>query len=147
MRITPIVLVLAALGLAACDDTNNNGVVSPNVLAGSFILQSVSGNQLPAVVVDSANPAVRLDALSGVISINGGDQFVDATTFRQTVSGVISTRTVTCPGTYTVAGTVFQFVEATPAPDCGRTFTGVIEGTTLNASVLGIPAIFVMAVN
>ncbi len=144
MRMTPIVLVLAALGLAACNDTNNNGVVSPNVLAGSFVLQSVSGNSLPAVVVDSANPALRLDALSGVISINGGGQFVDATTFRQTSNGVISTRTVTCPGTYTVVGTVFSFVETTPAPDCGRTFTGVITGTTLTASVLGIPAIFVM---
>ena len=94
------------------------------------------------MVVDSANPPLRIDALSGSITINANNTFADVTSFRQTLSGVVSTRTVTCTGTYTVVGTVFQFVEPTPAPDCGRTFTGVVLGTTLTASVLGVPAVF-----
>ena len=141
MRISAIALLLGALGLAACDD-NNNVTIVPNVLVGNFVLQSVNGVALPAVVVDSANPALKIVALAGAITINANNTFADITTIRQTLSGVVSTRTVTCTGTYTVVGTVFQFVEATPAPDCGRTFTGVVLGTTLTASVLGVPAVF-----
>lgn len=139
MRIIAVGLLLGALGLAGC--ANNDTVIPPNALTGRFNLQAVNGTALPAVVVDSANPALRIDALSGAIVVNANDTFTDVTSIRQTLRGVTSTRTVTCSGTYTVVGTVFDFVEAATT-DCGRTFTGVVSGTTLNASVLGIPAVF-----
>ena len=140
MRISAIALVLGTLAFAACDD--NNGVtVVPNVLTGTFLLQTVDSHALPAAVVDSANPPLRIDVLSGTITINPNNTFVDVVAIRQTLRGVISTRTVTCTGTYTVVGTVFEFVETAPTPDCSRTFTGVVLGTTLNASVLGFPAV------
>ena len=141
MRVAVIALLLGTLGLAACDDSGDV-IILPNALTGTFVLQTVNGQALPAVVVDSANPPLRIDALSGSITINAGNTFADVTSFRQTLRGVISTRTVTCTGTYMVVGTVFRFVELTPAPDCGRTFTGVVLGNTLTASVLGVPAVF-----
>ena len=49
---------------------------------------------------------------------------------------------MTCTGTYTVVGNTFTFVETTLAPDCGRTFTGVLNGTTLRASLFGLPAVY-----
>jgi hypothetical protein len=141
MRLTAIALLLGTIGFAACNDSNDPTIV-PNVLTGTFALQTVNDVALPAVVVDSANPPLRLDAVSGAITINSNNTFSDVTTIRQTLGGVVSTRTVTCTGTYTVVGTVFEFVEVTPAPNCGRTFSGIVLGTTLNASVLGVPAVF-----
>jgi hypothetical protein len=141
MRLIAIAVLLGTVGLIACDD-NNDVTIGPNVLTGTFALQSVNGVALPAVVVDSANPPLRLDALSGAITITNNNSFTDVTTFRRTLGGIVSTRTVTCAGTYTVVGAVFEFVEAATVPDCGRTFTGVVQGTALNASVLGVAAMF-----
>ncbi len=144
MRTSTIALVLVAVGLAACNDNNDRNVVTvgSNVLTGRFDLQTVNGSVLPAVVVDSVSPQLTIDALAGAISVDGNGAFTDVTTFQQTLSEVVSTRTVTCTGTYTVVGRVVTFVEANPAPDCGRTFTGVFAGAVLGASVLGVPAVF-----
>ena len=141
MRSIAIALLLGTLGFAACSDNDNLVVTSgaPNRL---FTLQTVNGAAVPAVVFDSANPPLRLDALSGAITIEPGNVFVDVTTFRQTLSGVVSIRTATCIGTYTAVGNVFEFVEAGAGPDCGLTFSGVLSGTALTASVLGVPALF-----
>ncbi len=142
MRNIAMAFLLGTLGFVACtNDNNNNLVFTPSALNGPFALQTVNGAALPAVVFDSANPPLRLDALSGAITIMAGNVFSDVTTFRQTLSGVVSTRTVTCTGTFTAVGNVFQFVEGV-APDCGLTFTGVLSGTTLTAAVLGVPAVF-----
>jgi hypothetical protein len=141
MRSIAIGLLLATLGFAACSD-NDNLVVTPSTPNRVFTLQTVNGAAVPAVVFDSANPPLRLDALSGAITINPNNVFSDVTTFRQTLGGIVSTRTVTCAGTYTAVGNVFEFVEAGIGPDCGLTFSGVLSGTALTASVLGVPALF-----
>jgi hypothetical protein len=141
MRSTGIALLFGTVGVAACT-LDRGPVFAPSALSGPFALQTVNGAALPAAVFDSANPAVRLDALSGVITIKPANAFTNVTTFRQTVGAVISTRTVTCVGTYTAVGNVFQFVEAPSGQDCGLTFTGVLSGAALTASVIGAPAVF-----
>jgi hypothetical protein len=140
MRIAAIGVLVATLGVAACNDTDP--AFAPSALNGPFVLQSVNGAAVPAVVIDSANPPLRLDALSGTITVMRNNAFTDVTRFRQTLNGVISTRTVTCTGSYAAVGNVFQFVETTSTPQCGFTFTGVISGNTLSASVLGVSAVF-----
>ena len=140
MRSIATALLLSALGFAACTD-DDNPIFTPSALNGPFILQTVNTAALPAAVFDSASPPLRLDALSGTITIKPDNAFSDVTTFRQTLGGVVSTRTVTCTGTYRAVGNVFEFVEA-GTPDCGLSFTGVLSGTALAASVLGAPAVF-----
>ena len=49
---------------------------------------------------------------------------------------------MTCAGTFTVVTNSFTFVETTVAPNCGRTFTGVLTGNTLSASIQGVPAVY-----
>jgi len=142
MRSIAVALLLGTLGFAACTDDDANLVFTNSALNGPFVLQTVSGVPLPAVVFDSANPPLRLDALSGTITIKRDHTFSDVTTFQQTLHGAVSTRTVTCIGTYTAVGNVFEFVEAGATPACGLTFTGLLTGTALTASVLGVPAVF-----
>ncbi len=141
MRSIAIALLLGTLGFVACTSNDNNVVGTPSAPNAPFALQTVNGAALPAVVFDSANPPLRLDALSGAITIGPANVFSDVTTFRQTLGGVVSTRTVTCTGTFNAVGNVFEFMEGA-APDCGLTFTGVLSGATLTASVLGAPAVF-----
>jgi len=139
MRIGAVAALFVTLGLAACG--NNETGFAPSALSGPFTLQTVNTATLPAVVVDSANPPLRLDALSGVITIMADNVFTSVTTFRQTLGGVVTTRTVSCTGRYTAVGTVFEFTNASPAAGCSD-FSGVVSGTTLTASVLGVPAVF-----
>jgi hypothetical protein len=141
MRIAAIAFLLGTLGLTACN-SSNDAILAPNVLTGTFVLQTVNDVPLPATVVDSVNPPLRIEALAGTITINANGTFAETTTFRQTLSGVISTRIVTCSGTYRVVEATFEFSEKVDGTDCGRTFTGVVSGTALSASVLGVVAMF-----
>jgi hypothetical protein len=139
MRVRPFVLLLFVLVIAAC---GTDPTIPPSALNVPFRLQTLNGVAIPAAVFDSANPPVRLDALSGTITIKPDNTFIDVTTFRQTVGGVGSTRTASCTGTFTSVGNVFEFKEVGFADVCGLTFTGVLSGSSLSASVLGVPAVF-----
>jgi hypothetical protein len=135
----PLALLFGAVVLAACE---SDPTIPPSTLNVPFVLQTVNGALLPAAVFDSATPSVRLDALSGAITIRGNNTFTDVTTFRQISGGIVSTKTATCTGTFASVGNVFQFMEAGPADGCGHTFTGVVSGVSMTASVLGVPAVF-----
>lgn len=126
MRSIAIALLLGTLGFVARTN-DDNLIFTLSALNGPFALRTVNGTAVPAAVFDSANPPLRLDALAGAITVKPNNAFSDVTTFRQTLRGVVSTGTVTCTGTYTAVGNVFEFVEAGATPDCGFTFTGVFE--------------------
>lgn len=142
MRIAALTVLIGTLCLAACDDSNDV-VLIPLARTGTFVLQTVNGQVLPVTIADSISPPLRIDVLSGAISITTTNAFTDVTTFRQTLGGTVTTQTVSCTGTFTVVGNDFTFVEAIATPNCGRTFTGRLSGTTLTASVLGVPAVFI----
>jgi hypothetical protein len=142
MRIAAISLLLATLCLGACDDTNDV-IIVPIARTGTFILQTVNGQALPAVAVDSVSPPLRIEVLSGAITINANNTFADNATFRQTLGGTVTTRSVICAGTYTIVSNTLTFTESGPSPDCGRTFSGVLTGTTLTASILGATAVYI----
>jgi hypothetical protein len=135
MRIAALGLLIGSLCLAACDDTNDV-ILVPLGRTGTFTLQTVNGQALPVTIADSVSPPLRIDVLSGAITIADNFTFTDVTTFRQTLAGTVSTRSIARTGTYTVAGNQFTFVEDA-ATDCGRSFTGIMTGTTLRASLVG----------
>jgi hypothetical protein len=142
MRIAAAALLLGSLCLAACDNSNDV-IIVPVARTGTFVLQTINGHSLPATAFDSISPPLRIDVLSGAITITTTNAFTDVVAFQQTLGGVLTTRTVSCSGTYTFAGNIFTFVETTVAPDCGRTFTGVLTGTTLSAPLFGTTAVYI----
>jgi len=139
MRNATVVLLFATLAVAACE---SDTTLAPDLVNVPFRLQSVNGALIPAALFDSATPPVRVDALSGAITLRPDNTFTDVTTLRQTVAGVASNRTVACDGTFASVGLVFEFTETAATPECGRTFSGVVSGSSLAASVLGVPAVF-----
>lgn len=145
MRIAALTLLLGSLGLAACNDsndTNNDVIVAPGIRAGTFILQTVDGHELPAIVLDSISPTLLVEATSGAIAIGSNNDFVDVIRFRLTLGDVVSTRTITCDGTFTVSGDTLRLAESGSGDGCGRSFTGVLRGNSLASSVRGLPAIY-----
>lgn len=141
MRIAAMALLVGSLCVAACDDSNNLNFVSP-LTTGTFTLVSVNGNALPAIVVDTVSPPITITALSGQIVINANNTFSSVVLLEQNLGGTITTSTRSCTGTLTTNGNTITFVEVATA-NCGRTFTGVLSGNALAASILGVTASFI----
>lgn len=142
MRIAPLALLAGSLFTAACDDSDIN-LILPVPVVGTFILQSVNGQRLPAVLVDSVSPPLRIEVLSGSITLNNNGTFTDLTEFRQTLGNMVTTSTLTCTGSYAVSGNVITFQEVVTPNGCGDRFTGIQTGNQLAASINGVPAVYV----
>ena len=139
MRVAAIALLVGSLCVAACDDSGDLNLV-PSAF-GTFVLVTVDGNALPAVIVDSVSPPLTIRALSGNIVLNANNTFSDLARLEQTAGGIITTSTRSCTGTWSSIGNTLTFVEASTT-NCGRTFTAILNGNTLAASILGVPATF-----
>jgi len=141
MRIAAMALLVGSLCVAGCDDNNLNFVTPLNGV-GTFALVSVNGSALPAILADTVSPPIRITALSGQIVLNANNTFSNLVELQQDFAGTITTSTRSCTGTWSNNGNTITFVESS-VTNCGRTFTGVLTGNTLAASVLGVPASFV----
>ena len=53
-------LLIGTLCLAACDDSSDI-ILIPLTRTGTFVLQTVNNQALPATVVDSVSPPLRID--------------------------------------------------------------------------------------
>ena len=142
MRIAALTLLLGTLCLAACDDSSDI-ILVPISRTGTFILRTANNQILPATIIDSVSPPLRIDVLSGSFSINSDNTFSERAALRQSLGGIVTSRTLACAGTYVVTGNTFTFAEAGPTPDCGHTFSGVLVGTTLRTFILGSPAVYI----
>ena len=142
MRKLPLALLAGAALLAGCDNKDLVNVVLADRL-GTFALTSANGNALPAIVADSTSPPLRIEVLSGHMTLRADNTFDDVVDFRQTLGGIVSTSQVACTGTFTLAGNnVISFQEAGPAP-CGQQFDGTLDAGTLSATIRGVAYVFV----
>lgn len=146
MRILALAAVVGVLGIAACNNDENN-VVNPNQITGTFILQSVNGRSVPAIFVDSAFPGFQLEVTSGALLLSGDRTFITVTGIRTTVlggdfAGIDTTRRVLCTGTFTGTLSSLSLVETPNPPACGRTFSATVTGSTVTTSLFGRPAVY-----
>lgn len=139
MRKATFALLLGTLCLAACEGNSNVIVVTT---LPRFVLRTVNGVALPAVVFDSVSRGLRLEALSGTFDLNTDNTFTSITQFRQTSAGVATTRTATCTGTFTTAGTTVTFTGTQVTADCASTFAGVLVDNTLTTFIRGATALY-----
>ncbi|HEV2123558.1 MAG TPA: hypothetical protein VGW38_12385 [Chloroflexota bacterium] len=94
-KLLPLLLALL-IPLAACGD---DGIGPYDAAAGTYILQTVDGSPLPVAVV-SAGINYRLEVTAGQVTLNAGRSFSRSFTYRQTVSGNVTTETEERTGTY-----------------------------------------------
>jgi hypothetical protein len=139
MRKATLAILLCTLGIAACDGSSGVLIVTP---LPTFVLRTVNGSALPAVVFDSVSRRLRLEALSGTFALHTDDTFTSVTQFRQTLASVVTDRTSTCTGSFTMAGTTVTFVGTQITVDCASTFTGVLVDNTLTTRLRGATALY-----
>ncbi|MFL5576260.1 MAG: hypothetical protein ACJ79S_09890 [Gemmatimonadaceae bacterium] len=110
--------LLAAVALTACGD----GSTGPHgTIEGTYTLTTVNGKAPPYMYYQDDFETDEL--MAGTLTIHSGNTFSDVITTRYTVSGSVTTSSVTCTGTFTRTGDSITFEEAT-TNDCGGTFVG-----------------------
>lgn len=115
--------VLSVFVLAACgDDSTGPG----SSIAGTYQLQTVNGQQVPATVVQAGNNKTVI--ASGSLILNQNNTFFAAMTIESTVNGLVDSETQASTGTYTRNNTSIQFTSE------GKTVTGTLSGNTLTVS-------------
>lgn len=147
MRMAPLAaLVFGAVCFTGCDKTFDNLVILPST-TGTFVLESANGLPLPAIVVDSVTPALRVEVVSGSIILRTDGTFEESIQFATTANGVQTTNNNVCSGTFFVSGTTITFnenaVTENTVASCGATFTGILNGNTLTTTIRGVALVFV----
>jgi hypothetical protein len=128
--------VAVAAGVAACESTvanypgNDNTVPPSATVVGTFALETVNAQPLPA--------EMRHDA-SGSVSVLAGQLKLNGTVFSQTLtlmssdsSGVSSTRASATQGSFTMRGSLIHF----QATDGGQ-WDGIYNGSRVDYAVPG----------
>jgi hypothetical protein len=128
MRVTPK-LFLALTGaclLAACND--NNPVEISGDASGTYNLRLV-GNQPPPYTFNQ--DATSTDRVTGgSFTVNSDSTYTQTLDFDNTTSGVTTTSSSTCTGTYSQSGGILTFFETTDASqNCGGAYQGSWNGT------------------
>ena len=130
-----LLLALIATGTAAslaaaCKDSS-----SPDTLAGTYALQSVNSEALPATLAQLGSN--KLEAASGTLVLEADGTFVLTTELRITEDGSISTETATDTGVWEIVG-----VEIALRDTDGRETTGGVNGATVTLVISQVPWLY-----
>ena len=127
--------VLAVAGACGGDSPSGPGASKPD---GTYILSTVNGNGLPVAIFADTN--YTYEVVSGSLTLTTG-KFSMVTTFRQTVTGNVSTFVDSTGGTWVLTGTSVQFTNGedgstdTAALASGHLTFTEIDGTTTTTIV------------
>ncbi len=92
---------------AACGDDDGPTATIDSV-AGTYTLRTVNGASVPAV---AETTPVRLEILSGSVTLNADRSFTNLLQIRTTDAGTVSTREVRLAGTYTLSGATLTLTD------------------------------------
>lgn len=147
-RLSPPALLRAAVAaaallvVAACSESS---VTDPyQDAAGVFLLQSIAGEQLPAVITSSST--------EGVVRVTTGSLFLSADRrFQETLTVTLEPPGSAAPqngaavatGTYTVVGDSVEFSIDARGSTPASTMQATLRGDTLSYSVFGRVVLYV----
>jgi hypothetical protein len=114
------IMFIAAL-LAGCSDST-----APAVINGTYTLQTLRGDRLPAVVQEGADYAFKITA--GSITLNGDLTFSDSYSYWEYNAGIVTTGTVPCTGRWTPTSERMFNLSETAINGCGQTGVGEWDG-------------------
>src|SRR5688572_2555051 len=99
MKRSGAVTMMIVMALTGCD----RGLSEPDSAAvGSYSLRSVLGQAVP--YIGSQSPTFRSELIGGSLELLPDHRYLLAITWRYTENGVVSTRTSTEEGTWSIAG-------------------------------------------
>lgn len=126
--------VVLAFVLAACGSDSSTG---PSGVVGTWSLQTVNGSALPFVVGQSGENKSEL--LADTIKLASAGGFIESSSFRTTLNGVVTLQTVADTGTYTLSGSTLTLSSTTSA---GASGSGTVSGNTITATIQGLAFVY-----
>ena len=103
-------LLLVAVVLAACGGSGD-GMTDPlGDPTGVYTLRTINGQALPFLY--SQIGADKVEFMDGTVTLNADRTFIDATTFRVTEQGVVTTEVDRADGTWSLSGATVRFLLA-----------------------------------
>ena len=126
--------VVLAFVLAACASDSST---APSGVVGPWSLQTVNGSALPFVVGQSGENKSEL--LADTIKLASAGGFIESSSFRTTLNGVVTLQTVADTGTYTLSGSTLTLSSTTSA---GASGSGTVSGNTITATIQGLAFVY-----
>ncbi len=130
-----LLLALLATGTAATLAAGCKDSSSPGTLAGTYALQSVNSEALPATLAQLGGN--KLEAAGGALVLDAGGTFSLTTELRITDDGSISTETASETGEWEMAG-----IEITLRASDGKETAGGVNGTTVTLAISQVPWLY-----
>lgn len=130
-----LLLALLATGTAASLATACKDSSSPDTLAGTYALQSVDDEALPATLAELGSN--KLEAMSGMLVLSDDGTYNLTTQLRTTNGDSTSTDTASDHGDWEFEGTEITLMDS----DGGRT-RGDVGGTTVMLEVSQVPWLY-----
>ena len=104
-----------------------------------YVLQSLNGNPVPAVIAESADLGMKIELLAGRAQVNGDGTCSTSRTIRSTIDGVVTTDTEDDTCAWTADDTSITLTTA-----AGQVLTGsLVDGTLTITDAGGFVLIFV----
>lgn len=122
---TTIALALLA-GLIGCSSDSTTS--ADTAYLGSYTLISVNSQSVPAVIAQT--PTEKDEIVSGTLTLNANATFAAVLSYRQTISGNVTTVPFAITGTWTRSGNSFELKDTT-----GQTSTATFSNNQLTASI------------
>jgi hypothetical protein len=123
--------LLVCLTVVACRDST-----SPVSLAGTWNLQTVSGQPLPYTLEDDGVTKIELTGESVTLLASGRQTMV--TSFRVTDGGNVFLESIPAPGSYTVNGSTLLLT----FDNDEATYTATVNGDTMTIEDIGLTFVY-----
>ena len=128
-------LIRFALVLAVACGKDSSTQPTMASVAGSWVLTSVNGASLPAVI--SQTGTAKVEMVSNVVTAMAAGAYTDVYQVRTTINGQSTTTTTTVTGTFSVSGTSVTLHSST-----GGSSAGTIAGNTFTMNQDGLVLVF-----
>ena len=122
MRVFALVTIA---GAAACD--GGDGLIGVPEIDGTYALRSVNGVEVPTLFYQDA--FVRVDILSGRITLDDDGTFDATHSLSETQSGQTVIYSADCAGTWSLLGGIITF-EEDETSQCGGVYEATLTGRT-----------------
>ena len=123
--------LLACMITLSCSDST-----SPDDLAGTWRLQTVSGQPLPYTLEEDAGRKVELTGETVTLTDSGRQTMV--TSFRVTEGGSVFLESIPAPGSYTVNGSTLLLT----FDNDDATYTAILSGDTMTIDDIGLRFVY-----
>jgi hypothetical protein len=124
---TIFVAVAFATLFPAC--SSKKGTTDPGLDAmfGTYGLISINALAVPVTV--SLTSTKKVEIMSSTLNLNSSGAFTNATTYRTSENGVVTTKTETCGGNFLVHQSTISFSEnVVTNTTCGSRYPGLWNG-------------------